>query len=163
MDGWTYGHTQPGRLDSRSAIRQHTNSSVHGGGRSAKLFFPKGEFCYRYEGVSDIFLIATTKEGKQIRLTQTVWREKLLVSRPELGLQAEYPEELKKVIEDPDDIARGDRGELLALRWCSVAPKRPKYLCVVYRELNGEGFVITAFFTSRLRIFLRREVLWQRQ
>ncbi len=70
------------------------------------------------------------------------------MSRPELGQRGEYLEEMKKTIEDSDYIVRGDKGELIALRWCDSAPKRPKYLCVVYRELDGEGFIITAFFTS---------------
>ena len=32
-------------------------------------------------------------------------------------------------------------GEYLALRWCKIAPKGPKYLCVVYRELEERGFI----------------------
>ncbi|MBI3250207.1 MAG: hypothetical protein HYZ50_27235 [Deltaproteobacteria bacterium] len=107
--------------------------------------------------------IAITREGRKIRLTSKVWTAKFLASRPEFRQRAEYPEELKAVIEDPDYIARGEEGELIALRWCDIAPKRPKYLCVVYRELNGEGFIITAFFTSRLRRFLQRELVWQKQ
>lgn len=110
-----------------------------------------------------VVFIATTREGKRIRLTRKVWIAKLQTSRPEFQQRSEYPEELKAVIENPDYIVRGDKGELIALRWCDIAPKRPKYLCIVYRELNGEGFIITAFFTSRLRRFLRREIIWQKQ
>jgi len=32
----------------------------------------------------------------------------------------------------------------------------------VYRELNGDGFVITAFFISRFERLLRRGILWQK-
>jgi hypothetical protein len=106
--------------------------------------------------------IATTREGKKVRLTRKVWALKLLISRPEFSQRSEYPEEMKAVLEDPDYIVRGDKGELIALRWCDIAPKRPKYLCVIYRELNGKGFIITAFFTSRLQRFLQREIVWQR-
>jgi hypothetical protein len=110
-----------------------------------------------------VVFIAITREGKRIRLTRKVWTAKLLISRPEFQQRSECPEELQAVIENPDYLVRGDKGELVALRWCDIAPKRPKYLCVVYRKLNGEGFIITAFFTSRLRRFLRREIVWQKQ
>lgn len=112
--------------------------------------------------MADVVFIATTREGKKIRLTQRVWTTKLLTARPEFSQRLEYPEEMKAVIEDPDYIVRGDKGEFIALRWCDIAPKHPKYLCTIYRELNGGGFVITAFFTSRLRRFLQRQVVWQR-
>ena len=72
-------------------------------------------------------------------------------------------DEIKKIIEDPEYIVQGWEGELLAMRWCEIAPKTPKYLCVVYRELNGEGFVITAFFISRFGKLLRRKILWQKR
>jgi len=110
-----------------------------------------------------VVFIAITHESKRIRLTRKVWTAKLLISRPEFQQRSEYLEELKAVIENPDYIVRGDKGELIALRWCALAPKRSKYLCVVYRELNGDGFLITAFFTSRLRRFLQREVIWPKQ
>lgn len=101
-------------------------------------------------------------KAKKIRLTEKVWTAKLLTSRPEFSQRPEYPEEMKAAIEDPDYIVRGTKGEFIALRWCDIAPQHPKYLCIIYRELNGEGFVITAFFTSRLRRFLQRQILWQR-
>jgi hypothetical protein len=38
-----------------------------------------------------------------------------------------------------------------------------KFLIVVYKERNKEGFVITAFMTSKIDNILRRKILWQRQ
>ena len=110
----------------------------------------------------DIVFVAESVAKRRIRLTQKVWVEKICLEHPELAKRPEYIAEVQRTIEDPDYIVAGWHGEVLALRLCATAPNRPKHLCVVYRELNGDGFVITAFFTSRLLSFLKRGVLWQR-
>jgi hypothetical protein len=113
--------------------------------------------------VSDIVFTARSKFKRRIHLTKATWFEKILKNHPELGIKEEYVNEVKKAVEDPDYIVSGWFGEYLALRFCRIAPKRPKYLCVVYRELNKEGFVITAFFISKPHRLLRRGVLWRKQ
>ena len=105
--------------------------------------------------------IARSKFGKGIRLTKTTWLDKVLKDHPELGARKEYIDEVKRTVEDPDYIVSGWFGEYLALRFYEAAPRHPKYLCVVYRELNEEGFVITAFFISKPYRLLRRGVLWR--
>jgi len=110
-----------------------------------------------------VIFVAKSKSGKKIRLTKTIWFHKILKRHPELGAAEEYVEQVKRTLEDPDYIVSGWFGEYLALRFCEIAPKGPKYLCVVYRELNDEGFIITAFFISNLRKLLRRGVLWRRR
>lgn len=60
----------------------------------------------------------------------------------------------------PDAVYKGDAGELLAIS------KRftPMYLVVAYREVSpGDGFVITAFFTTRIRQIERRRLAWKRE
>jgi hypothetical protein len=104
-----------------------------------------------------------SKFGKRIRLTESIWLKKILIEHPEFQLKADYVEEVKKDIEDPDYIVKGWASEFLGLRCCEIAPVRPKHLCVVYRELNGEGFIISAFFISRYEKLLRRGFLWQRK
>ena len=96
-------------------------------------------------------------------MTKTTWLDKILKDHPELGKREEFVNEVKRTVEDPDFIVSGWFGEYLALKFCEIAPKRPKYLCVVYRELNKEGFVITTFFISEPYRLLRRGVLWERQ
>jgi len=68
-----------------------------------------------------------------------------------------------KAVKDPDYVVIGWAGEYLALRYCKIAPKRPKYLCVIYREGEKKGFVITTFFISKHLKLLRRGVIWQKQ
>jgi hypothetical protein len=96
-------------------------------------------------------------------LTQRVWRHKILRDHPEFReRELDYPREIRKTIRDPDYVVIGWVEELLALRYCDIAPDRPKYLCVIYRETNGEGFVITTFFISKPQKLLRRGVVWSK-
>ena len=103
-----------------------------------------------------------SKSGKEIRLSDRTWREKICIEHPEFTANEQYPAEIKKTIEDPDYIVKGWGGELLALRWCEIAPGSAKYLCVVYRELNDDGFIITSFFISRYGKLLKREIVWRK-
>lgn len=105
---------------------------------------------------------ATTPTEQRVRLSINVWVNKILVSHPELATRPGYVEEVRLTLEDPDFTVEGWAGELLSLRWCETAPKRPKHLCVVFREADPMGFVITAFFISRYDKLLRRKIRWQK-
>lgn len=111
----------------------------------------------------DVLWVAVSKFEKQIRLTEKIWSDKILQEHPEFSLQPEYLNEIRKAIEEPEYIIDGWQKELLALRWCKIAPNSPKYLCVVYREYDNEGFIITAFFISRYGKLLRRKIKWPKQ
>jgi len=91
-----------------------------------------------------------------VRITDERW-EHICRRHPEIE------EENGKVLEtitNPDIIQRGDRNELMALRFYEQTPLSPKYLVVVYREVSStDGYIITAYFTNRIR---RREVIWKR-
>ncbi len=56
----------------------------------------------------------------------------------------------------PARIVAGRAGEHLALR--EILPGR--YLVVVYREEGDDGFIITAFTTTRTQSLDRRRQLW---
>lgn len=113
--------------------------------------------------MADILWVAKAKSSKLVRLTKKAWLEKILAGHPELSLSAEYLNEVRETIEEPEYIVEGWYQELLALRWCKIAPGGAKYLCVVYREYANEGFVITAFFISRYGKLLRRKRIWPKQ
>jgi hypothetical protein len=61
-----------------------------------------------------------------------------------------------QTIEGPERNLAGGAGELLAVRIVEAS----KWLVVVYRELDGDGFVITAFVARRHRSVARRVQLW---
>jgi hypothetical protein len=113
--------------------------------------------------MDDILWVAKTKSGRLVRLTKKVWSEKILIGHPEFSLNPEYLNEVRETIEEPEYIVEGWYKELLALKWCKIAPGGAKYLCVVYREYADEGYVITAFFISRHGKLLRRNRIWPKQ
>jgi hypothetical protein len=70
---------------------------------------------------------------------------------------AGYYFEVLETVQQPDAIYLGNAGELLATR--EIAPG--KHLIVVYKEVGpDDGFIITAFSTSRIDRVQRRTKLW---
>jgi hypothetical protein len=93
-----------------------------------------------------------SKNGVPIRLTDERWAH-IMEEHSELaGLRLEISE----TVANPTTIFAGNQGELLAVR--EVEPG--KYLVVVYRESQRDGFIITAFLTRKGQALHRRQQLW---
>ncbi|RJR45440.1 MAG: hypothetical protein C4567_03250 [Deltaproteobacteria bacterium] len=87
-----------------------------------------------------------------IRLTDERWAH-ISEEHCELaGLRLEVLE----TVANPDRVLAGGEGELLAVR--ELFPG--KHLAAVYRELTGDGFIITAFLTSKTKALKKRKQLW---
>jgi hypothetical protein len=65
-------------------------------------------------------------------------------------------QEVLEAIVDPVRIFAGGEEALLAVREMELG----KYIVVVYREIDRDGFVITAFLTRRMRFLETRKQLW---
>jgi hypothetical protein len=71
---------------------------------------------------------------------------------------AGYHDETLGVVEDPDYIIQGYGEAITALK----EVEKGKFLAVVYKELETDGFIITAYFSSKVK--LKKEViLWQKK
>ena len=92
--------------------------------------------------------------GIPIRLTQERWAH---ISE-EHGELADMQTSVMDVVASPLRIYAGHEGELLAVREVEAG----KMLVVVYRELEVDGFVITAFMTRRIQQLVRRQQVWPR-
>ena len=96
--------------------------------------------------------IVTSKAGLLIRLTDERWAH-ITEEHCELaGLRAAVLETISK----PERICAGGAGELLATRQFEAG----KWLVVVYREMEDDGFMITAFLTRRMASLERRKQIW---
>jgi hypothetical protein len=96
---------------------------------------------------------AISKNGVAIRLTAERW---LHITEEHSEMAGSFFEVLEAV-QNPDAIYEGKSGELLATK----AMAAEMYLVVVYKETSKEdGFVITAFFTSKIKQVQRRSKLW---
>lgn len=98
--------------------------------------------------------IAYSLNNIPIRLTDERWRH--IVENHE-DMAGHYDAVLQTV-EDADYVIKGYGEALIALREI----KRNKFLTVVYKEFDGDGFIITAYFTSKLKLE-REKILWKKK
>ncbi len=88
------------------------------------------------------------KSGRRIRLTKRSW-EHITISHAEM---TNYLEEIKTTIEKPLKITLHEKGDLRNYYFYIKHRKHPeKYLRVIVKYLNGEGFVITVHFVRYMR------------
>ena len=96
-------------------------------------------------------------KGRNIRLSDERWNH----------INERHPEtrgkekSLEETISTPDFIQEGDNGEFLAIKKYKKTPiTDDKYLVVIYKLRNKDGFLITAYFTRRPSF--RRKLIWKR-
>ena len=94
----------------------------------------------------------TSKNGIRIRLTDERWAH---ITEEHCELAGMRLEVLETVVQ-PARVLAGNAGELLAVREL----KAGKFLVVVYREGQRDGFMITVFLTRRVASFNKRKQLW---
>ena len=71
-------------------------------------------------------------------------------------------EKVLETVTDPDQVVTGDRGASIALRHYAATNITEKTCVVIYRD-EEDGFIITAFLTSRPdKVVRRRRSLWRR-
>ncbi len=93
--------------------------------------------------------------GIAVRLTDERWAH-ITEEHPELaGMRLEVLE----TIVQPNKIYAGGNEELLAVREIETG----KFLVAVYREVQTDGFIITAFLTRRAKSLEKRDLLWSPQ
>jgi hypothetical protein len=107
---------------------------------------------------TNIIEIIYSKNNVPIRLTYKQWAHIVETHDYMSGCMDSVIETLA----EPDYIVRGWTDELIALKHYDETVISEKTVVVVYKEMEHDGFVITAFMTSRLEQILRRGVLWQR-
>jgi hypothetical protein len=96
--------------------------------------------------------VVKSKNGIPIRLSAERWTHITEGHNELAGLR----DDVLEAVAFPERILTGNEGELLALR----ETESGKYLVVVDREFESDGFVITAFVTRRARSLDRRKQLW---
>ncbi len=98
-------------------------------------------------------------QGHHVRLTEERWTH--IVEAHDY--MAGNMDKTRETLEEPDLVVQGDAGASMALRLYPETNITRKTLVVIYRD-EADGFVITAFLTSRADKVIRgRRKLWQRQ
>jgi Barnase-EndoU-ColicinE5/D-RelE like nuclease len=102
--------------------------------------------------------IAVSRNGRPIRISDERWTHVVEAH----DYMAGNMELVIETIEDPDAVVVGSKRELIALRCYETTVLSEKYVVAVYREFSDDGFLITAFMTSRPDTILRKGILWQK-
>lgn len=98
--------------------------------------------------------VAHSVNNVPIRLTDERWIH-IVENHDDL---AGRRDETLRTVETPDMVVKGQSGELLA-----VQLRTPLSLVVIYKEISHtEGFIITAFQTSKIKSLLKtRKTIWR--
>ncbi len=103
---------------------------------------------------------ATAISGIAIRVTFRQWAH-ILENHDYMAGNLDI---VLETLSEPDFIAKGWQDELIALKHYSTTNITEKDAAVIYKELPEkiDGFVITAFLTSKPQKILKRGILWQK-
>ena len=88
----------------------------------------------------------TSSLGKTIRVTEEHWQRIVTTKHPVMAGQEEL---VKKALTAPDKVRRSRKDQSVFLQY---AKADGRYGCVVVKHLNGDGFVVTAYLTDRIKI-----------
>ena len=89
-----------------------------------------------------------SKIGKEVRLTDVQWTH-MKARHKELRNQIG---KMRLVLTEPDSIWHSPREEVYHFyRRFTKTPVSEKYLLLVVKYVDDEGFVVTGFFVSRIR------------
>lgn len=93
------------------------------------------------------------------KFTLTAKRRKHILEHPEMKNQLGR---MNEALRNPDIVKRSIRSEniLLFYKHYPTTPVTEKILCVIVRATHEEGFILTAYFTDRLK---PGETIWEKQ
>ena len=109
--------------------------------------------------VLDLNRYALSKTGGKIRLSDERWSH-ITESHDYMAGNRDL---VSETLEEPDVIVNGDDGALIAIKHYLKTSIGEKNMVVVYKDMRDDGFVITAFMTSKPDKITRKGVIWKKQ
>lgn len=94
-----------------------------------------------------------TPLGFCVRTAEDYW-QKLLIKHPDL---ANLETEVQQALANPDEIRRSSRDPNVLLFYLTI--KNLRWVVAVARQLNRDGFLITAYQTDAIK---EGETLWRK-
>jgi len=87
------------------------------------------------------------KTGRKIRLTKKQWIH-IRKDHPNV----ETPEEIYETIQNPDKIFGDEREEVSNFyKFFKHKKQKSKFLRVIVKYLNGDGFILSAYFVRNIK------------
>ena len=89
------------------------------------------------------------KNGKIIYLTKERWSH-INIEHPEI---ADYIEEFNEILSNPTKIFDYQHNKYIKYyyKYFKDRKEKSKYLLIIVKYLNGEGFIITAYFVRQIK------------
>lgn len=94
----------------------------------------------------DVLFDALTPLGFRVRVSRSHWELIIKVKHP---VMAGRESDVKKTLEKPDEIRLSGNDPSVYLFYSSV--RKGRWLCVVTKRLNSEGFLITTYPTDSIK------------
>jgi hypothetical protein len=94
----------------------------------------------------DIFFEIETPLGFRVRTTQDYWTFITTVKHP---VMRDRDFDVRETLRNPDEVRLSKRDSQVYLFYRTDGTSR--WLCAVARNLNGDGFLITAYRTSAIK------------
>jgi hypothetical protein len=99
-----------------------------------------------------------SRNGIEIRLTAERWFHIVEAHDYMAGIQ----DLVFETIENPDCIVQGEKNELIAVRHYEKTSISEKNMVVIYKETKDDGFIVTAFLTSKPDKISKRGIEWKK-
>ncbi|MEA2089825.1 MAG: hypothetical protein U9O89_03590 [Thermoproteota archaeon] len=98
-----------------------------------------------------------SKMGKVVSLDEDRWHH--VLEHPEMQNQLDR---IKKTVVNPDEVRESvhDSSVFLFYKLYEKTSVTEKYLLIIVKTLNREGFIVTAFFTDRVK---KGGVVWKKK
>jgi len=106
----------------------------------------------------DIVATVNSKRGVPVGLTHERWSH-IVESH---DYMAGYLDLVVETVANPDYVVVGVKNEWLALKRYDHTAIGPKHVVIVYREHEQDGFIVTAFMTSKADRLIKKGIQWQK-
>ena len=93
-----------------------------------------------------VLFTASTPLGFQVRVTRAYWEIIVTVKHP---VMEGREQDVKKTLEDPDEIRQSKSDESVYLFYRAEHEKR--WICAVSKRTSDEGFLITTYPTDAIK------------
>lgn len=91
--------------------------------------------------------------NKSIRTTEEYWQKIINIKHPSIK---GHEKQVINTLANPDEIRKSIKDKDVYLYYKN---SDKKYLCVIVKILNGEGFIITVYFTAKIK---EGVVIWKK-
>ena len=83
--------------------------------------------------------------GKRISVTEAYWQKIITIKHPSM---AGKDLEVRQTLADADEVRESRSDSQVRMYYRQYGPV---HLCTVVKHLNGTGFVVTTYFTDRIK------------